>query len=70
MVYGLCEKDLEVFREAIKKVPGLLDETVLNCTLYSDTANGGDVPECYQYHTVPGQYLGEGGGEENSQQNF
>ena len=45
------------FREAIKAVPGLLDVNMLNCSLY-DTANGGDVPECYQYHTVPGQYQG------------
>ena len=47
------------FRDAIRAVPGLLDINMLNCTLY-DTANGGDVPECYQYHTVPGQYSGVG----------
>jgi len=46
---------VEFFREAIAAIPGLLDENMLNCTLY-DTENGGDVPECYQYHTVPGQY--------------
>jgi len=52
---------MEFFREAIKAVPGLLDENMLNCSLY-DTSNGGDSPECYQYHTVPGQYRGAGGG--------
>ena len=61
LVHGLCEKEMEFFREAIKAVPGLLDENMLNCTLY-DTSNGGDVPECYQYHTVPGQYRGGGAG--------
>ena len=48
MFRGLCEKEVEKFR-------GFLDENILNCTLFGDTANGGDVPECYQYHTVPGQ---------------
>lgn len=57
LVHGLCEKEIVFFREAIAAVPGLLDENILNCTLY-DIANGGDVPECYQYHTVPGQYWG------------
>ena len=57
LVHGLCEREMVFFREAIKAVPGLLDVNMLNCTLY-DTANGGDVPECYQYHTVPGQYPG------------
>ena len=57
MIHGLCEKDLEFFRQAIAAIPGLPEESVLNCTLFSDTANGGDVPECYQYHTVPGQFL-------------
>lgn len=57
---------MEFFREAIAAVPGLLDKNMLNCTLY-DTANGGDVPECYQYHTVPGQYPGGGGEYSGSQ---
>ena len=55
LVHGLCEREMVFFRDAIRAVPGLLDINMLNCTLY-DTANGGDVPECYQYHTVPGQY--------------
>jgi len=66
LVHGLCEKEMEFFREAIAAVPGLLDKNILNCTLY-DTANGGDVPECYQYHTVPGQYPGGGGEYSGSQ---
>ena len=58
LVHGLCEREMVFFREAIATVPGLLDENMLNCTLY-DTANGGDVPECYQYHAVPGTVSGE-----------
>ena len=47
LVHGLCENEVNLLK-------GLVDEDLLTCTLY-DTANGGDVPECYQYHTVPGQ---------------
>lgn len=47
LVHGLCKQEVDRFG-------ALLNEDMLNCTLY-DTANGGDVPECYQYHTVPGQ---------------
>ena len=61
LVHGLCEKEIGIIWLAIKSLSGGLDENMLNCTLY-DTANGGDSPECYQYHTVPGQYRGKGWG--------
>ena len=31
------------------------DYNMRNCSTY-DVANGGDAPECYQYHLLPGEY--------------
>jgi len=33
----------------------VFDYDMINCSTY-DAANGGDAPECYQYHFLPGEH--------------
>ena len=47
-----CKKELV----ALRKIPELdpsFDRDMINCTTFSSTV-GGEAPECYQYHPIPG----------------
>ena len=55
VVYGKCAKELNALREIAKTEPDF-DEKLINCTTYP-VANGGEAPECYQHHALPGDYL-------------
>lgn len=50
----LCKEEMIVVRQTAGAAP-VLEKNMIDCTLY-DVANGGDSPECYQYHTVPGVF--------------
>ena len=41
-------------KNAAKTAP-VFDYDMIKCSTY-DVANGGDAPECYQYHLLPGEY--------------
>ena len=41
-------------RKAAETAPAF-NYDIINCSTY-DVANGGDAPECYQYHLLPGEY--------------
>ena len=55
--YGKCVKELDPLRVIAEagKEPGF-DGNLMNCTTYP-AANGGEAPECYQHHALPGDYL-------------
>ena len=50
-----CKKEFAQFREIAGK-DSALDPNMINCSTYQlDT--GGEAPECYQYHSLPGKSL-------------
>ena len=55
--YGKCVKELDPLRVIAEagKEPGF-DGNLMNCTTYP-AASGGEAPECYQHHALPGDYL-------------
>ena len=57
LIYGKCAKELVALRliAAAGTEPGF-DGNLINCTTYP-AANGGEAPECYQHHALPGDYL-------------
>ena len=57
VIYGKCAKELDRLRPIAEAgiEPGF-DGNLLNCTTYP-AANGGEAPECYQHHALPGDYL-------------
>ena len=57
LIYEKCAKELVALREiaAAGTEPGF-DGNLINCTTYP-AANGGEAPECYQHHALPGDYL-------------
>ena len=55
VIYGKCAKELDALRVIAKREPDF-DENLINCTTYP-AANGGEAPECYQHHALPGDYL-------------
>ena len=57
VIYGKCAKELDRLRPIAEAgtEPGF-DENLINCTTYP-AANGGEAPECYQHHALPGDYL-------------
>ena len=52
-----CAKELFALRIIAEAgtEPGF-DGNLINCTTYP-AADGGEAPECYQYHALPGDYL-------------
>ena len=54
VMYGKCAKELHVLR-AFAQEENVV-ENLINCTTYP-AANGGEAPECYQHHALPGDYL-------------
>ena len=48
----LCKEEMILIRQTAEAVP-VLDMNMINCSLY-DVTNGGNSPECYQYHSLPG----------------
>ena len=54
VMYGKCAKELHVLR-AFAEEENVV-ENLINCTTYP-AANGGEAPECYQHHALPGDYL-------------
>ena len=55
VMYGKCTNELKVMR-VIERIDPDFDENLINCTTYP-AANGGEAPECYQHHALPGDYL-------------
>ena len=55
VIYGKCTKELNVLRVIVKKLPDFVGN-LTNCNTYP-AANGGEAPECYQTHALPGDYL-------------
>ena len=57
VIYGKCAKELDRLRPIAEAgtEPGF-DANLINCTTYP-AANGGEAPECYQHHALPGDYL-------------
>ena len=57
VIYGKCAKELDRLRPIAEAgiEPGFY-RNLLNCTTYP-AANGGEAPECYQHHALPGDYL-------------
>ena len=51
----LCREEMIYIKEAAKSAPEF-DHDMINCSTY-DVANGGDAPECYQYHPLPGNCI-------------
>ncbi|XP_078383581.1 uncharacterized protein LOC144666103 isoform X2 [Oculina patagonica] len=50
----ICKEETIFIRQAAAAAPQLRKYLlIINCTLY-DAAKGGDAPECYQYHFIPG----------------
>jgi len=50
----LCKDEMIYIKNAAKTAP-VFDYDMINCSTY-DVANGGDAPECYQYHLLPGNF--------------
>ena len=55
VIYGKCAEELDALRVIAKREPDF-DENLINCTTYP-AASGGEAPECYQHHALPGDYL-------------
>ena len=66
---GVCRKTCQfvIYEKCAEELVGLraiaeagtepdFDVNLINCTTYP-TANGGEAPECYQSHALPGDYL-------------
>lgn len=52
-LHDVCKRELAQFREIAGK-DSALDPNMINCSMYQlDT--GGEAPECYQYHSLPGK---------------
>ena len=51
----VCRDEMIFIKEAAPDLP-YFDRDMLNCSLY-DVANGGDAPECYQYHPLAGNCI-------------
>ena len=51
----LCRDEMIFIRKAAETAP-VFDYNMINCSLY-DVANGGDAPECYQYHPLAGNCI-------------
>ena len=55
LIHVLCVKDMTDIRKAAAQTAHVIDYDMINCSTY-DVANGGDAPECYQYHPLSGLY--------------
>ena len=55
VIYGKCAKEFDALRVIAQREPDF-DDNLINCTTYP-AANGGEAPECYQHHALPGDYL-------------
>ena len=55
VIYGKCAKEFYALRVIAQREPDF-DDNLINCTTYP-AANGGEAPECYQHHALPGDYL-------------
>ena len=66
---GVCRKTCQfvIYEKCAEELVGLraiaeagtepdFDRNLINCTTYP-AANGGEAPECYQSHALPGDYL-------------
>ncbi|CAH3022246.1 unnamed protein product [Porites evermanni] len=51
-LHVLCKRELAQFRE-IAGQDSALDPKMINCSMYP-LDSGGEAPECYQYHSLPG----------------
>ena len=50
-----CKKESAALRK-IADLDQTFDKNMINCTAFTfSTAEGGQAPECYQYHTSPGE---------------
>ena len=49
----MCKKELVILRK-IAQIDSSFDRDMINCTTFSP-AVGGEAPECYQHHPIPGE---------------